>query len=181
MGYSELSGKPLLVQSQCGLWVSGNKMWFGDGILELPGQQKLEALWGGRGGRAPHSWEREHAAAIQGLSWCFPETRILEEKAISGLKEAPRDLLISQCIYSLQVNAGKVNGKMTGQKGFVVLAEVALESEGPKLSSQHLAEDWRCDLEMEQFIRLQLKIEVSMLYKGQDENILIKLTLIKRE
>lgn len=34
---------------------------------------------------------------------------------------------------------------------------------------------------MEQFIRLKLKIEVSMLYKGQDEDILIKLTLNKRE
>lgn len=62
VGYSELSGKPLLVQPQCDLQVSGNKVWFGEGILELPGQQKLEALWDGRGRRAAHSWEREHAA-----------------------------------------------------------------------------------------------------------------------
>lgn len=68
MGYSELLGKPLLVQVQCDLWVSGNKVWLGDGILELPGQQKLEALWDGRGRRAADSWEREHAAAIHGLS-----------------------------------------------------------------------------------------------------------------
>lgn len=65
MGYSELSGKPLLVQPQHDLQVTGNKVWFGDGILELPGQQQLEALWDGRGMRAADSWERVHAAAMK--------------------------------------------------------------------------------------------------------------------
>lgn len=187
MGCSKLSGKSLLVQPQRDLQVSGNKVWFGDRILELPGQ--LEALRDGRGRRIADAWERVHAAAIHGLSsarsinlmWCFPESGMLEEQAISGLKEAPGNLLTSQCIYSLQVNTGEVNGKMTEQKGFVVLAELALESERPKIWSQHLAVDWRWDLEMEQFIKLKLKIEVSMLYKGQDEDISVKLTLNKRE
>lgn len=46
MGYSELSGKSLLIQPQCDLQLSGNKVY---GVLELPGQQKLDTLWDGRG------------------------------------------------------------------------------------------------------------------------------------
>lgn len=103
MDYWELSGKPLLVRPQCDLRVSGNKVWSADRILQLPGQQKLEALWDVKGRRAADSWEREHVAAIQGLpstrsikwTWCFPESAISEEWAISGLKEAPRDLRVT--------------------------------------------------------------------------------------
>lgn len=55
------------------------------------------------------------------------------------------------------MNAGKVDGKMTEQKGFVVLAEPALESERPKIWKQLLAEGWICDLEMEQFCQTEAK------------------------
>lgn len=63
---------------------------------------------------------------------------MLEEQAISGLKEAPGDLLTSQYIYPLQANTGKVNGFVEladyyNKKGFVVVAELALESERPKI------------------------------------------------
>lgn len=107
--------------------------------------------------------------------------RILEEKAISGLKEAPRDLLRVITMHLFPTSECRKSEWEDDWTGFVVLAELALESEMPKMQSRHLAEDWRCDLEMEQFIRVKLKIEVSMLYKGQDEDILIKLTVSKRE
>lgn len=167
-GYSQLSEKPLLIQPQYDLQVSGTKVWLGDGIVELPGQQKLEALWDGRGRRSADSWQREHAAPIQqqpvfcqkySPDMMFPRIRNLRGTSNFRPERGFKDLLTSQYIYSLQVNAGKVNGKMTEQKGFVVLAEPALESERPKTRSRHPAEDWRCDLEMEQFTRLKLKIE----------------------
>lgn len=51
MVYWELSGKPHLVQPQCDLRVSGNKLWVGDGILELPGQQNWKPCgMAGKGG-----------------------------------------------------------------------------------------------------------------------------------
>jgi len=80
----------------------------------------------------------------------------------------------------MEMTTGKVNGKMTEEKGFLILSELSLESERPKIWSQCLAGDQRWDLEMEQFLKLELKTEVSMLYKGQNEDILVKLTLKKR-
>lgn len=149
-----------------GVWNSG---------ASRPAEAGSPVGWQGRGGLLTpdrESMQHQYSSSLSSarksikLTWCFLESGILEEQTISGLKEAPGDLLTSQCIYSLRVNAEKVDGKLTEQKGFVVLAEPALESERPKIRSQHLAEDWRCDLEMEQFVRLKLKVEVSMLYKG---------------
>lgn len=47
--YSAVSEKLLPVEPQHDLQVSWSKVWFGDLALELPGQQKLEAIQTGRG------------------------------------------------------------------------------------------------------------------------------------
>lgn len=50
-------------------------------------------------------------------TWCFPESGVFEEQAISGLKEAPRDLLRVTTMYlfpATECRKGKWEGGWTG-------------------------------------------------------------------
>lgn len=182
MVYWELPGKPHLVQPQCDLRVSGNKVWVGDGILELPGQQNWKPCgMAGKGGllTGKESRQQQYMTCLcknYQPDAMLPRIRILEEQAISGPKEAPNDLLrviIMHLIPASECRKGEWEDDWT--EGVCSTCRACFGVWNAKIQSWRLAEDWRCDLEMEQFIRVKLKIEVSMLCKGQDEDILIKL------
>lgn len=144
------------------------------------GWQGKEDCWLGKRAGSSNTWPvfcKNYQPDVM-----LPRIRILEEQAISGPKEAPNDLLrviIMHLIPASECRKGEWEDDWT--EGVCSTCRACFGVWNAKIQSWRLAEDWRCDLEMEQFVRVKLKIEVSMLCKGQDEDILIKLTVSKRE
>lgn len=156
--YSDKSGKLLPVQPQRDLQVSWSKVWFGEWAPELPGRQKLEAPWHGRG--RDGCWLLGDSTSSSGtwLLFCqekyqpgmmLPRIRNIRVTSNFRAERGSRGSA-NITIYLAHGNKyTKVDGKMTEEKHFLVFMELALESERPKISSQRLAGNWRWDLEME--------------------------------